>query len=235
MNSLRKPYNFVELTSESFGNMNVYLISGLGADASVFKKIDFPKDVNVFFLDWIEPLKNESLENYAFRLAGKIDKQTPFILIGLSFGGMLAVEISSVISPKKTILISSIGSYNELPFLYRLAGKARLYKLIPAIRPSKVFNVFASYFGIESKEDREMFRTLSLNSDPRFTKWAIGAILNWRRYVPLKNLIRIHGRNDKVLPGNKLKVDYWIEGGGHFMVYNKAAEISPIISGLIDY
>ncbi len=43
-------------------------ISGLGADERVFQYLDVPvPDKN--FVKWIDPRKNESLENYAARLA----------------------------------------------------------------------------------------------------------------------------------------------------------------------
>ncbi len=57
-------------------------------------------------MDWIEPLKNESLKNYAQRISNKITSDNP-TLIGLSFGGILAVEISKILKLQKVILISS--------------------------------------------------------------------------------------------------------------------------------
>lgn len=83
----------------------IYVFSGLGVDKRVYDNIDFGT-LDVEFIDWIEPLKNESLESYAFRISKKITEENP-ILIGLSFGGMLAAEISKIINVKKIILIAS--------------------------------------------------------------------------------------------------------------------------------
>ena len=41
----------------------IYVFSGLGVDKRVYDNIDFGT-LDVEFIDWIEPLKNESLENY---------------------------------------------------------------------------------------------------------------------------------------------------------------------------
>ena len=106
--------------------MKAYFISGLGADRTVFRNIHLPSTFEPVHLNWIEPQKNESLPSYAFRLAEKIDPSKPFILIGLSFGGMLAVEISRIYKPKQLILISSIRSAQDLPLLYKWAGRLRL-------------------------------------------------------------------------------------------------------------
>lgn len=41
----------------------IYIFSGLGVDKRVFDKIDFSR-LNVVFVDWIDPLKNETFESY---------------------------------------------------------------------------------------------------------------------------------------------------------------------------
>lgn len=78
----------------------IYIFSGLGVDKRVFENINFG-NLNVHFVDWIEPLKNESLEDYAKRISIPFKDDNP-ILIGLSFGGILAVEISKIIKTKKS-------------------------------------------------------------------------------------------------------------------------------------
>lgn len=83
----------------------IYILSGLGVDRRVFDKIDFG-DLDVEFVDWITPLRNETLEDYTKRISLKITTENP-VLIGLSFGGMVAVEISKIIKTKKIILIAS--------------------------------------------------------------------------------------------------------------------------------
>ena len=70
--------------------MNVYFISGLAADRSVFKYIRLPEGYDAIYLEWIAPLPGETLPQYAERLAQQMDATKPFGVIGLSFGGMLA-------------------------------------------------------------------------------------------------------------------------------------------------
>ena len=97
----------------------IYLISGLGADKRVFSKLELG-DLNVVHLDWIEPLKNETLKSYAMRLAAGIDSSEEFYLLGVSFGGVVAQEIAKILNPKKVFIISSMMHHNELPMLYNL-------------------------------------------------------------------------------------------------------------------
>jgi len=111
--------------------LKAYFISGLGADKKAFQKIKLPSAYEPVYLDWIPPQKNESLCNYARRFSSLIKNDDAFILIGLSFGGMLASEIARLRRPMKTIIISSLASSNELPWYFKQAGKIGLHKAVP--------------------------------------------------------------------------------------------------------
>ena len=67
--------------------MNVYFISGLGADRRAFEKINLPERFSIHHLDWIQHNQGESLNDYAKRLAATIDTTQPFAIVGLSMGG----------------------------------------------------------------------------------------------------------------------------------------------------
>jgi hypothetical protein len=80
----------------------IYFISGLGADKRIFSFLDLSFCEPVF-VDRITPLKNESLQGYALRLGKNIPGKDP-VIIGISFGGMLATEIAKVNpSPKSSL------------------------------------------------------------------------------------------------------------------------------------
>ena len=222
------------LTSEpkTIFSLNIYLISGLGADRTVFRNLTFSKAVNIYYLDWIPPKAKESLSAYALRMAEPIDRSVPFAIIGLSFGGMLATEMASVLNPQLTVLASSVPTKRELPWYFRLVGKTKMNKLVPVFKPRTVPRFIASFFGVETRDDHLFFLELLKRTDPRFSKWAIDAILKWDRTETPANLIRIHGGKDRVLPVGNGKVDYLITGGGHFMIFNRADEISKILTEL---
>jgi pimeloyl-ACP methyl ester carboxylesterase len=207
------------------------LISGLGADSTVFRNLTFDASAKIHYLDWIPPKPKESLRAYALRMAEGIDTSAPFSLIGLSFGGMLATEISNVLKPQRTVLVSSVSIIRDFPWHFHLAGRLRANKLIPALRPKTVPRFIASFFGAETKDDALFFNELLERTDPHFSKWAIDSILKWDRRESPASLIRIHGDKDNVLPISG-KIDYLIKDGGHFMIYNRADEISKILADL---
>jgi len=103
----------------------VYFISGLGADKRVFSFLDLSFCVPVF-IEWITPLKKESLESYALRLSKNIPEINPTI-VGISFGGMLATEIAKANPDIKAIIISSNKTSAELPNLFRIGKYLPVY------------------------------------------------------------------------------------------------------------
>jgi pimeloyl-ACP methyl ester carboxylesterase len=208
--------------------VNVYFIPGLAADHTVFKYITLPQGFAACYLYWIPPLAKESLPDYACRLAEQMDTKNPFILVGLSFGGMLAVEIAKLFKPVCTILISSIPSNQHLPYYFHAAGRLRLHKIIP-ISFIQHASILKRLFTTETREDKVLLKAMIRKSDVRFIRWAMHAVLSWtNNYVP-ENLIQIHGTRDGILPHRFTKPTYLISGG-HLMIFNQSKEINRILA-----
>lgn len=208
--------------------MKVYFIPGLGADKRVFKHIELDKGLEMICLDWIDPLQKESLPAYAMRLAGKIDTAAPWSLVGLSFGGMLAAEISARLHPGKTILISSVSSPQQLPPYFKAAGLLRLQKMLP-VGLFKQASVAKRVFSTETTEDKALLRQIIDDSDPAFIKWALDAILHWKTGGQAPPLIHIHGDSDFLLPARYVKPTHLVKKAGHLLVMNHAAEVNKIL------
>ena len=209
----------------------IFIFSGLGTDERVFKYLKFP-GCDVSFIKWIVPLQSETLPEYAKRLLQQIDSAKP-ILIGLSFGGIVAIEVSKLIETEKLILIASAKTRKEVPFYYRIAGKLNLHKLIPACI-LKHQNFASNWlFGLQTVEDKQLLGEILNDTNPNFLKWAINAIVKWENQTQVKNVIHIHGTSDRILPYRFIKADCTIQNGGHFMSVNKSSEINSILKTLL--
>jgi pimeloyl-ACP methyl ester carboxylesterase len=134
---------------------HLYIFSGLGVDERVFKYLDFT-GFDTTFIQWIKPDVHENIEDYAKRLITQISTKSP-ILIGLSFGGMMAMEVAKHLQTEKIILIASAKTNKEIPFYYRWAGYLKLHKLLPAKLLKQHTFLSDWFFGIEAKEDKRMF------------------------------------------------------------------------------
>ena len=210
---------------------DVYILSGLGVDERVFKNIDFGK-FNPIFIKWIQPTTHESIESYAIRLLEQITSKQP-ILIGLSFGGMMAVEIGKLIETDKIILLSSAKTRNEIPNYYKLPGNLNLHNLLPSI-VLKQNNIITNwFFGTKQKSEKELLTQILKNTDSKLLKWSIDKIVKWKNdFIPY-NVVHIHGNKDKILPIIFVECDYVIENAGHFMTMTNADEISKLLQKII--
>lgn len=205
----------------------VYLFSGLGADHTLFSHLNL-RECNMVKVPWIKPEENESLRSYAQRLCMQIKEKKP-VLIGLSFGGMVAVEVAKLIETEKVILISSAKRSYEIPFYYRWAQ----WLLPPALLTSSIFKragIFTCWlFGAESKEEKALLKRTLQQTDPHFLKWAVKRITSFDNETELHNLIHIHGSADRVLPAYFIRNKVVIKNGSHLMIINRAAEIAELI------
>ena len=212
--------------------MKAYFISGLGADKKAFQKIKLPQGYEPVFLEWIPPQKEESLSNYAHRFSRFIKCDEEFILIGLSFGGMLASEIAKLHHPLKTIIISSLATSDELPWYFKKAGSIGLHKAVP-IRLLKAGSVLKNLMGVASKEDKAIIINYARSADPGLVRWSLDAIINWDQPDRLPGIIHLHGSSDRMLPIKYTHPDFVIKGGGHLMIFNKAEEVNKILQQVL--
>ncbi len=211
--------------------MNIFCISGLGADERIFSRLDFHQH-RVRHIPWMIPGKKETLDHYTHRMAAKIDADDP-VIIGVSFGGMVAIEISKFLPAKKIILISSIKSKFEKPFYFRAAAALRINKLIP-LRPYRILEPIENYnLGIRTQEEKRLAADFRRHLNLDYSNWAIDQVLHWNNTEIPANLVQIHGNNDHVLPIKYIKPDYVIDKGGHLMVYNRADDINVILDKIL--
>lgn len=211
--------------------LNVYYISGLGADETVFQFLHLP-GVETHFLHWLEPLSNESLEHYAIRMKEKYIGEDA-IVIGMSFGGMLATEIAKKFPGMLSILISSVKTKKEFPSIFYLGKYIPLQNWVPAGLQRWAMHRLAFLFGVKTKETKKIYHTIISHSDVKFNAWAIDAMLGWENATAPANCISIHGTADMILPFKKVQADYVIYKGAHLMIINQAAEISSLITKII--
>jgi pimeloyl-ACP methyl ester carboxylesterase len=178
------------------------------------------------------PEKKEPISTYAARMAQSITDKDP-ILIGLSFGGMMCIEIARLIPVAKIILISSIQSYLQLPLWMRVAGKLKVNHLVP-LRPYKLLqNIQNKRLGVTTSAEKEMVNQYRKNTPQAYLDWAINEILNWENDWQPASLFHIHGDADKIFPIAKIPATHIIKNAGHFMIMNRAKEVNVYLNHIL--
>jgi len=212
--------------------MRVYFLSGLGADKTVFQLLDL-RFCEPIFIEWITPLKKEPLRDYALRIKKENDIPDDAVVVGLSFGGMLATEIAKAFPQVRAILLSSAKTRKEIPAMYRTGNYLPLYKWSPPAFQKFFMRHYEKMFGITSKRGKEIYQAVIARADTVFNNWAVWALLHWQNMQVPPNVVHAHGTNDKILYYKNIHCDITIPNGGHLMVMEQAVEISNILKKLI--
>jgi pimeloyl-ACP methyl ester carboxylesterase len=216
----------------------VYCLSGLGADHRIFARLEVP-GIEFRPLPWFMPREEERMRAYAARMSAGITDKNP-ILLGVSFGGMMAIEIGKLIPGATVIIVSSIRERRQMPFWIKLGAWFYLYRLVSprSVRASLSFfggrvALLENYFlGVETAEDAHLCREFRQQVDPNFIGWAIRRIVQWQNEWAPASFYHIHGTKDRMFPIRKVEATHIVPNGGHLMVFNRAAEVSRLL-GLI--
>lgn len=210
--------------------MKIYQVSGLGANEKAFKYLKLNPGFETVYIPWLQPEKDESLENYAQRMAENIDTSEEFMLMGLSFGGIIVQEMNRFLHPKLNILISTVKSREELPLFMKFSSKTNLHRLVPPKFISSEngisYAIFRKLYDAKMPDINEFFEF----RDPYYLKWSMDRIVNWKNHIEMKNFIHIHGDKDIVFPVSKIKDAEIVNGGTHIMVMQKGRKVSELIN-----
>jgi pimeloyl-ACP methyl ester carboxylesterase len=206
---------------------------GLAASSKIFDKIELPNEqFEMYFLEWIQPLENESLVSYALRLSEKIAHEHP-VLIGVSFGGIIVQEISKIIKVRKLIIISSVKTKNEFPLRMKWAKAIKAYKLLPTGLVSNIEVISKFSFGEKVNQRIKLYEKFIAMSDKKYLDWALESIMLWDRVESDPNIIHIHGDEDDVFPVKYIKNCITIKGGTHIMIINRFKWLNENLPKLI--
>ncbi|SFQ35272.1 alpha/beta hydrolase [Hymenobacter arizonensis] len=206
-----------------------YLIPGLGADERVFQFLRLEGEAHV--LRWLPPQSlSEPLLHYAARLATAVPEDLACWLVGVSFGGILALEVAQLRPLARVVLISSFVGPGELPWVAGLARVTGVHRLLPPQLLPRLPRVAQWFFGVKKGSEYRLLQQILRDTDPAFTRWAIGQLVQWRGR-PMASVTRIHGTADRLLPAGAAHSQYLLPGG-HLIIVSQAAEISSILNQL---
>lgn len=198
----------------------IYLMPGMAASPKIFERLRFPEMYEIHLLDWILPLKEETLVEYSLRLSKQITHKKP-ILLGVSFGGIIVQEIAKHIDYQKIIVISSVKTKYELPRKMLLARYTKLYKLLPVslIGSMEYWKQF-SFSGSVTKRIALYEKYIGMRS-PFYLEWSIDKIVNWEQTEPLPQTVHIQGDSDVVFPIKYISEAITVPKGTHIMIINR--------------
>lgn len=208
--------------------MKIFAFSGLGVDQRVFANLNIKAEL--IYLPWLNVDPKTELKDFAQQYLELLPQNEKFGILGVSFGGLMAIELSKISKPEFTILISSTEGHHGIPSLFRALGKLGLSKILPSkffIPPIWLANYFFE------RKDKDLLRKIILDSDPEFNKWSVNQLLQWRNHQKLNKVLHIHGKADKLIPCPNNPEIIKIANAGHFMIHDEGPLLSQILDRFI--
>ncbi len=207
--------------------MIIYCIPGLGCTEKLFSRTKI-KNIGIIVLEWPAPEEKDTMESYAKKFLPQINQSQPFCLLGVSLGGMLCTELSHVINPYETFLISSAKGRHEFPWYLKMLRWFKIQNLISDKHLRKLAYDGKWFIGFDNQYADE-YLTMINSMVPNYFKYCLNMIINWKRNSAQSHIVHIHGTADKILLYKNVKSNYAIKGGGHAMILFNAVEINSII------
>ena len=203
----------------------IYLIPGMTAEYPVFSRL-VPLLPNAILSEFIAPEPDESIIHYASRMAGQFTPQS--YIAGVSFGGIIALEISRILRPRGCILISSVRYPRQMPPWFRM------WRTFGSRHCSRFLHLAGAAAALVP-------RSVSTSSTLRATKlsgaggawhrWATSAVIGWQpSSEPIGcPVLQIHGNADTTFPIRFVRPEVAVQGGQHALPVSHPNETANAI------
>ncbi len=210
--------------------MKIYMLSGLGADGRIYDRLKrHAPGHEIIALPWKDPGKSKTIADYARLLDSKYTLEQPYILGGVSMGAMVAQEWARIRKPEGLILISTVCSDTDYPWLLRFASGSRLTYVLRKWMLIRIATI-ADKFTVKSGHGRSLFYDMLHSTEARVMEFGARATTAWKPCGTEVPVLRIHGTLDRVFPFRKIKTPVVpIEGGSHFMIVDRVGEVGAVI------
>ena len=206
----------------------LYCIPGLGLDHRVFERLDLAS-YELKFLDWIPAKTDEKIRDYAKRFSTGI-KDSSFSLLGVSLGGIAAIEIAKLKKVNRLILVSTIKHQDEMPAYLKWMNRFPANQLSAAKMAVELSIALKPFYDKADKRGNELYQKMVRESSLEFINWGVKVMSQWEMEKPIEiPYIHLHGTEDLVFPIKNIDNATTIKGGTHFMIFNDAKKISKLI------
>jgi pimeloyl-ACP methyl ester carboxylesterase len=212
--------------------INYYLIPGMGADHRIYQKFKLEHG-NVHYLNWVDARDSRTMTDFAHIVAEKIQTQNN-VIIGSSMGGMMSVELSRIVNPLATILISAPTGVHQFPKILKAVKQSKIHKAVTPKTIPYFYKLADTFMGFKSQQQRDMFYEMINGLGPKFIHFSVKAVLEWdNRDEPSGKYLQIVGSKDVLFDYRKMKNPIVLQNGGHFSAFDRGEEVSQIINDYV--
>lgn len=211
--------------------MKWILIPGLGADERLFANIvDLLPDHQIIRFE--SPEREETIEQYADRLRGQMKPDGPFVLGGVSFGGMLSSILCEKLKPAALVLMASTHHPEAL------GQSIRAFEWLSRVWP-ETFARWVRQLGSHTlrwlepipPDHLELFKAMARDGRLEHIRGGARMIMKWRRapVIPCPRY-HLHGSRDLLISVDKVHATRVIPGAGHLLNLTHAPQVREFIT-----
>lgn len=211
----------------SYSQCPIFALPGLGTDRRIFDKLG--RKIPLYPLDWLPCHRDEDFGTYLEKMMRLLPEKEPVYLMGVSWGGVVAQEIAQRRPHTQLILISSFASPLELPLRLRFMRRLPIYRLAQGSWRVRTLPYWAPIFGVSQPAELALLQDMFTRFRDADRMWCIRQMLAWPGASTAVPMLRLHGTRDRVFPYIRVQGAIPISGGTHFMVYQNAEHIAPVI------
>ncbi|QQR98947.1 MAG: alpha/beta hydrolase [Sphingobacteriales bacterium] len=212
--------------------MTNYFISGIASDYRAFLP-QYEAIENAVYLPFPKHESKDTMNSYAQKFVPLINQNEPFNIIAHSMGGIITMELIKYVVPQKIILLSTVKSRDEMPAKLTHMRYTNAHKLLPGYGFIKSIEIGSTFFP-EIRNNTQLRKTvvdMAKANKPKFLYWAVNAIIKWNGTNDYrKDIIHIHGTNDKMFPYRNIRNAIPVFNGSHEMHVLRAEEINRLIN-----
>ena len=234
---LRNVFVLVSLVSTPLlaqNKLHVYLFPGQGSDYRIFDSLIWDNNVDTTIISYGTPAEGMSMKAFAETLIPRIDTTEQFALVGVSLGGMICAELSELIEPKLTIIISSAKNSRELPMRYNFQKVLPIYSIFPCFLLTTGARLMQPVLEPATRKNKTTFKSMLKQKKPLYMKRTVEMIIKWDRTNNYNKIYQIHGNKDHTIPIRNLQKPYYvISSGSHMMTLTQANEVSGLLKKII--
>lgn len=213
---------------------NVYLFHGQGSDDRLFNHLRLDShQFDTIHIHYPRIDRHDNLGEFAIQIIPQINQNTPYIFIGVSFGGMVISELMDSLNPQNAIIVSSAQNQNEIPSSYKMMRYIPIHRIMPAFMYKLGSKIAQPIVEPDRKKEKETFKAMLNAKSPRFLKQVTRLIVSWKKDDFNPDIIHIHGTNDHTLPYKKVHANYTVQNGSHMMMLTQSDEINTLIQQIL--
>jgi len=173
-----------------------YLITGFALDRRVLEILDLPS-ARFRCADLIAAEPRETLPHYALRLADTLGFRSGDTVGGLSFGGMVALEIARQCGASRLLLLASCTHPRYIRPVFRASGS-----IAPWV-PDALMRTFFSnipallrLLGMHTSRNAAFLREVMESFPPALMRQLPGMMLDWDGCEPAVPYAALHSNQD---------------------------------------